>query len=130
MEFKLTELAEVLNEIREGLESKLAEIDIVLDYIQDAMKEQEKKIVREITEKLFEMNENALLVDGFDEALVGIAERPGIPPVALYDQIKMIGIMMENEKLDWEDAEEYLEMNVFCAWMGENTPVFAFYPAI
>ena len=36
---------------------------------------------------------DALIVDGFDDAIIGIAERYGMNPVALYDKRKCIKIM-------------------------------------
>jgi hypothetical protein len=70
-------------------------------------------------------NEETLFADGFDEALIGYAERFGMSPVALYDREKCIAILIKRDGMDREEAEEFFEFNVIGAWMGESTPVFA-----
>ena len=80
-------------------------------------------------------NEEALTADGFEEAIVGICERSGNPPVVAYDRNKCIGILAR--QFDYSDpdldcreaATEYFDFNVAGAYMGEHTPVFiTFYP--
>lgn len=66
----------------------------------------------------------ALLADGFNEALVGYAFRQ-TGPVALYDRDKCITILMERDGMSLEGAVEFFEFNVLGAWVGENTPIFA-----
>jgi hypothetical protein len=79
---------------------------------------------KETKELLIEANEEALLADGLEDALVGIANRFGMPPVAAYDRDKCIEIFMKRDGMDHEGAEEHFEFNVIGAWMGECTPVF------
>jgi hypothetical protein len=74
---------------------------------------------------LAEMNPNALLADGFEEALIGYATIATKPPVVLYDYTKCITVLM-TKGLSHEEAEEYMSFNVTDAWLGEGTPAFAF----
>jgi hypothetical protein len=70
-------------------------------------------------------NQEMLLADGFEDALVGYVERFGQPPVALYDREKCIEILMTRDGMDHDGAEEFFCVNVIGAWLGENTPAFA-----
>ncbi|MGF9891707.1 hypothetical protein ABEX78_23895 [Priestia megaterium] len=76
-------------------------------------------------EDVAEIIPEALFADGFDEALIGYVQRAGMM-VALYDARKCIDVLMINDDMSEEDALEYFHYNVLGAWVGENTPVFAF----
>lgn len=92
----------------------------------------------DIKELISEFNEEALVCDGFDEAIIGMAERINLGPVVAYSVEKIIEILMsqsditeadldEDEDLEsrkYTDALEYFEYNIKGAWMGEFTPVF------
>jgi|TARA_Y100000389_G_scaffold39193_1_gene33584 hypothetical protein len=77
-------------------------------------------------EDVAEYNEEALICDGFDEAIIGVAERINLGPVAAYSVEKIIEILMERDEMTYEDAYEYFSYNVIGAWMGEYTPVFIY----
>ena len=66
--------------------------------------------------------EGLLFADGFDDAIIGIAERIGMEPVVAYDIHKIIEILARD--MPKEDAVEYFEFNILGAYMGERTPVF------
>ena len=70
-----------------------------------------------------EFESEALLADGFEEALIGI----GIQfnnEVAVYDYEKCVKVLMERDKMKLGEAIEYMDYNVLGAYVGENTPVF------
>jgi len=67
-------------------------------------------------------NEQCLLADGFNDALVGITS--GIEPRAVYNVERMIDILVERDEMEYNDAVEYLEFNVIGAYVGEKTPVY------
>lgn len=89
-------------------------------------------------EEIAEINEEALIIDGFDSAIIGMAERINLGPVVAYDEEKIIDILIS--QMEIEDTEgmteeeiqsekeimaiEYYEYNIKGAWMGENTPIF------
>ena len=95
-------------------------------------------INKELREVLGEMNEEILLLDGFDEAIIGSCERINLGPVVAYSVEKIIEILMNDMEISEEeledgetiesrkylDAYEYFEYNIKGAWMGEFTPVF------
>ena len=78
----------------------------------------------EVYEALAEENPEALFADGFEDALVGVCRRFGQPPLAAYDRVKCIDILMRRDGMTWEDAEEFFNFNMIGAWLGESTPVF------
>lgn len=77
-----------------------------------------------IADQLCEENPEALLADGFERALIGIARRIGQPSLAVYDISKCLSILIEKHNLTEEEAIEFFEFNVIGSWMGENTPIF------
>lgn len=77
-----------------------------------------------IMDQLIEENPEALLADGFESALMGIARRTGQPSLAVYDTNKCVKILVKKNNMTYEEAIEFFDFNVAGAWMGENTPVF------
>jgi hypothetical protein len=78
---------------------------------------------KDIKETLAEISPEALLADGFDEALVGIA-RQFTNTLALYSYDKCVEILMRRDGMSHEGAIEFMEYNVVGAWVGQNTPAF------
>ena len=64
-----------------------------------------------------------LKADGYDKAVIGVAERSSSDPVIAYDANKCIEILKQQGMSDIE-AVEYFEYNVLGAYMGPGTPVF------
>jgi len=64
--------------------------------------------------------EELLFMDGFDDAVIGLAVQFN-KPVVLYDRNKCIQNLMD-QGLSWENAEEYFSYNCEGAWLGEKTP--------
>jgi len=73
--------------------------------------------------QIAEFNAEALFMDGYDDALIGVARRFGMNEVACYDYDKVIAALMK-DKMTEEEAVEFFMFNQIGAWMGENTPVF------
>lgn len=71
-----------------------------------------------------EENSEALLADGFEDALVGVGSQFGKPPVAVYDKSLCRRVLTERDGMTPDEAQEYLEFNVYGAYMGEGTPIF------
>jgi hypothetical protein len=75
-------------------------------------------------EEIEQINPEALLCDGFDEAIIGMAERINLSHVVAYDVDKMLEIMIERDGMTYEEVMEYFDYNILGAWMGEYTPVY------
>lgn len=78
----------------------------------------------ELLEKLADLNPEAALADGFEDALIGIAHRFGEDPVAVYDRDKCIRILMERDEMTEEDAIDHFEYNVIGTGIP-HAPIFA-----
>ena len=72
---------------------------------------------------LSEVAPDALLADGFEDAILGIVKRVSQPEIVIYDREKCIEILMRDGS-DREEAEEYFEFNTAGAWVGNGTPGF------
>lgn len=80
-------------------------------------------MVEEIRNRINEVNPDALLADGFDDALVGTVFVGGVW-VALYDNRKCIDMLQEEYDMDYLQAVDHFSFNVAGAYYGENTPLF------
>lgn len=76
-----------------------------------------------IRDIIAEINPDALLVDGFDPAIIGTSECMRV----VYSIEKMIEILVE-EGMTEEDAWDHLSYNVLCAYVGEFTPIYVHTP--
>ena len=86
------------------------------------MKPRNKDHITLIINALAELNPEALLADGLDEALIGYTE--SLPIRAVYETNLCIEAVMHLHEIDEYDAREFLEFNTFCGYVGENGPVF------
>ena len=62
--------------------------------------------------------------DGFDLAIIGVAERIGMKPCIAYSYEQCVEILMQQADMDYEMAVEYMDFNVCGAYVGEQTPIF------
>jgi hypothetical protein len=80
--------------------------------------------------------ERVLLCVGYDDCMIGMVERSGQHPIALYDKRRMLeklakdlqdspGKGLENDDDAVAMAEEYFDFNIAGAWAGDCTPAFA-----
>ncbi len=78
---------------------------------------------QEIKEILAERNPEALMADGFEDALIGIAQQ-FTSCCACYNRQKCIEILMKRDGMEEDEADEFFEFNVIGAFVGPFTPVF------
>jgi hypothetical protein len=76
------------------------------------------------SEWITQYNEDALMADGFEEAIIGVAERCSQPTLVVYDAERCIEILQRDSEMTEEEAHEFFEFNTLGAWVGENTPLF------
>ena len=55
---------------------------------------------------------------------IGIMMCAGRDDIVVYDYDKCVVILMERDGWSDEEAEEWMEVNVVSAWMGDGTPGF------
>lgn len=79
--------------------------------------------MRTIRELLSDIDPDLLLMDGFDDCIIGVCESFGSIPVVAYDYDKVIA-HLESQGMTYEEAVEYHEFNQLGSYVGERTPVF------
>ena len=62
-----------------------------------------------------------LKADGFDNCVIGF--EPNSMKL-IYNIDKMVKTLMNKDKMSKNIATEFLEFNVFSAYMGDNTPIY------
>ena len=67
------------------------------------------------------LDPNILIAVGFDDCVIGLTFRDE-ELVALYSADAVIGKLAKD--MPYDDAVDYFEFNIECAYMGEKTPVF------
>jgi len=77
----------------------------------------------DIRDELAEIDPDLLLMDGFDDCIIGICESFGSVPVVAYDYDKVLA-NLQASGMTYEEAVEYHEFNQSGAYVGEGTPVF------
>ena len=65
--------------------------------------------------------EYILLADGFEEAFVGVTVTS--PKKVIYDYWKCLDCIIKNEKIDFDDAIDFLDEFVQ-EDLGKNTPIY------
>ena len=68
-------------------------------------------------------DDDAFILEGHEEAMLGIGHRCGQPTIAVYDRRLLIGSFMKVNKWSFETAQEWVEYNIEGAWIGEKTPL-------
>ena len=67
--------------------------------------------------------DGAILLDGLDDAIVGIVEDFHGPRV-LYSKEKILNILQERDLMTQGEAEEFYDYNIIGLYVGEQNPVF------
>ena len=75
-------------------------------------------------DEIIDINPEAMLADGFDEAILGMCIQFGSEPVVAYDFNKCVKIVMERDGMEREEAIDFINFNVVGAYVGLSTPVF------
>lgn len=77
-----------------------------------------------LSEWISEYNPKALTADGFEDAIIGIAERCGQPSLVVYDAKKCVEILVKRDGMTYDEAREFFDFNTLGSWVGPNTPLF------
>lgn len=64
-----------------------------------------------------------LKMDGFDEAIIGITQGTNNGGLLVYDQGKIVKILMERDGMTNDEAYEYYAFNIAGAYVGPRTPI-------
>ena len=66
-------------------------------------------------------DEELLLADGFDDAVIGVDEST---MRIIYSSSRSIEILIERDNMTPDEALEYLDYNVKGAYIGDKTPIW------
>lgn len=83
-----------------------------------------RKPNEKIREILGECYEELILVEGHDNAILGVADGCGLPSRVVYDRRKVLHNLVRDGIGSHEDAEEFFEYNILGSFVGETTPLF------
>ena len=75
---------------------------------------------------LEEEDSGAMLIDGFEEAIIGACDtwdNGNLVRRIVYSGEKIIQQLMDTDGMDEEEAEEYCSYNIEGAYVGPHTPI-------
>jgi len=71
-----------------------------------------------------EYAEGAIILDGLDDAIIGIVEEFGNGPRILYSKNKILTILCERDEMTYSEAVEFFDYNIIGLYAGEQNPIF------
>ena len=71
-----------------------------------------------------EFAEGAIILDGLNDAIIGVVEEFGNGPRILYSKNKIIDILCDRDGMTWSESEEFYDYNILCLHAGEQNTVF------
>lgn len=71
-----------------------------------------------------EFAEGAILLDGLDDAIIGVVEEFGNGPRILYSREKILNILCDRDQMTMSEAIEFYDYNIVGLYAGEQNPVF------
>lgn len=80
-------------------------------------------------EILSDENPDAVLFDGLESAMIGIASQQHKGPIAVYDYELIIKNLVDGG-MEEEDAYEHMSFNIEGAYLGEYTPMILRRPSV
>jgi len=73
---------------------------------------------------LDEYAEGAVMLDGFEDCIVGVVEEFGNGRRLLYDKQKMINKLCSEDLMTEQEAEEFFDYNILGLHVNEQNAVF------
>lgn len=64
-----------------------------------------------------------LVMDGYDDCIVGVVEGFGHRPIVCYDKERVL-LRLRSCGMEEDDALEFFYFNQIGAWIGDSTPCF------
>ena len=72
--------------------------------------------------KYYDLADNAILLDGFDDCIVGVSESFGEESRYIYSKKLIISKLKED--MSYEEAVEYYYFNILGGYFGSQNPIF------
>jgi len=76
----------------------------------------------QLIQTLNDNEQQTILYDNLDNALIGIGQQHTKQPLAIYSH-KHIIKTLQQQGMTYEEAHEYADYNILCAWVGDQTPI-------
>lgn len=68
-------------------------------------------------------DEETIVFDGLDMAIIGTVERCGAQEVLCYSRARIRRILMLRDKMTLDEAEEFIDRNIAGLYAGTGTPM-------
>jgi len=88
--------------------------------VYEELKAVRRERISRLIETIAELNPEARLADGFDDCICGY-EKDGR---VIYSVPLMIETLMQRDGMEEDEAIEFFEFNIECAYVGEYIPIF------
>jgi hypothetical protein len=75
-------------------------------------------------EDINEQAEGSILLDGLNDAIIGIVEEFGNGPRVLYSKNKVLRILEDRDGMSPLESIEFYEYNILGLFAGEQNPIF------
>ena len=75
-----------------------------------------------LKETISEHNPEALFADGFDESIMGYSSDGKV----VYSVDMIVGTLVNRDGMTPDEAIEYFNFNIECAYVGEYTPIYMY----
>jgi len=72
--------------------------------------------------KYFDLAEGAVILEGFDDCIIGVSESFGEEPRIIYSKKQIITKLMKD--MSQEDAVDYYYYNIVGGMFGTQNPIF------
>lgn len=80
--------------------------------------------MEELINELTDDNPDAVVLIGYNKAIIGIADRINLKPVLIYSIDKIIEILIDGGIENYDEAMEFYEYNIYRTFIGEDSPIF------
>ena len=79
---------------------------------------------QEFAELMAEVNPEALLADGLEDAAIGYTVGHHSEHIVVYDYDKCVDVLVTRDGMTHEEADEFLQFNTLGAYVGPQGPVY------
>lgn len=92
-----------------------------METIEELRKDRDNRL-EQLKETISEHNPEALFADGFDNAILGYSTELRV----VYSVNQIMETLVERDGMTPDEAIEYFEYNISCAYVGEYTPIYMY----
>tara|TARA_Y100000389_G_scaffold187857_1_gene209741 strand:- start:203 stop:475 length:273 start_codon:yes stop_codon:yes gene_type:complete len=75
-------------------------------------------------EHITELNPEAIVLDGLNDAIVGVGHSKDLEPRLIYSINIIILTLMERDKMTLPEAQEFYDYNIADGYFGNHGPIF------